>query len=1057
MTLEDFFTLTEMKDGLMALARVEELVSVMKEEKDTNVTNISEAARQWCTVASTLAATENKDILDHFIRLDGLYFLDRWLQEAQKCSSDASDSFVEESIVALLRALEKLPIDNDRSVSSGISVTVKNLCDVKSFMVQERARALFESWTQRSNKDADHQVVEKNTGCHYNGVKPVNAIVAVESGCLQDSIVESSPAKGSADLDNHVDKPAGGECENSRCADSYQSDSIKDVKISSPNNQDTCQKTLSCVNKEDASEGNPRGSSTMTKPCQESLSIMEERKSSMGTHNSPVQMESNVDGRSLDVPELKALSNDERETDTIKRSQDRHGKTEICSVSASSEHVSSSADPVNVQHAVTQSTTQSNFDAKGNEFFLKKTLPADLDGDTLASKPKIGMVDGVGQEHSRSTVEREATDRADGCYSNVLQDISSTRNVLRKPGDMEASFSRKEDIGVINNVKELAGESILKVGGGKDSATAGNVSKSMIDTKVLDKIDKRRSDLELEYGVEDALEVARQVAKEVEREVVDYRKEFCSSSSEKNSGGVAHPGSPDSINGEQEQHVTGPQNEVRIRKNLSSGALSPNGKNHSISTDNTDKPQECMHDQDSSQVTEAAQEPVVNIEKGMCHFDLNEEVFLEEMDHPTTPSSAPSGSVASGSAPITVVSASKAAAPGFPMAPLHFEGELGWKGSAATSAFRPASVRRTPEAEKSISVEGSSQSSKQRQDFRYIDLNVAEGDTGGATDPVLSKQVPVSSDLHSGESSIEVSSRRAERLKLDLNRIGDNEETPSDWKMEGGFVYHHRNGHYSPSPASSSSSRPPSMRNFDLNDNPSFLDHSNDLRPDLGKASSLDMNTCVGAKLDDPVISIMGTRVEINKNEFVPQTRSFLPNGQVPEFLMGTNFAKAGGGAGVRSTMAYTSSPPIYGYNGLTAGSSMSLSPAMYGPGSVHYMVDSRGAPVVPQVMGSPVAAPSTYSRPQFLMSTTGPLSGLNGVATPRPNFDLNSGLTVEAENREPGGFRQLFIPGQGVLMEEQMRSTSQPMNSGMGMKRKEPEGGWDLYPGGYKQKAPWQ
>jgi hypothetical protein len=72
MTLEDFFTLTEMKDGLTAPSRVHELVAVMKKEKFTVVKNIGDATRQWAAVASTVAATENKDCLDLFINLDGL-------------------------------------------------------------------------------------------------------------------------------------------------------------------------------------------------------------------------------------------------------------------------------------------------------------------------------------------------------------------------------------------------------------------------------------------------------------------------------------------------------------------------------------------------------------------------------------------------------------------------------------------------------------------------------------------------------------------------------------------------------------------------------------------------------------------------------------------------------------------------------------------------------------------------------------------------------------------------------------------------------------------------
>nr|DAD36000.1 TPA_asm: hypothetical protein HUJ06_006640 [Nelumbo nucifera] len=88
----------------------------------------------------------------------------------------------------------------------------------------------------------------------------------------------------------------------------------------------------------------------------------------------------------------------------------------------------------------------------------------------------------------------------------------------------------------------------------------------------------------------------------------------------------------------------------------------------------------------------------------------------------------------------------------------------------------------------------------------------------------------VSSGLLSGESSIGVSSRRAERLNLDLNRVDESEDALSSyWRMDEKSPYHHRNGNQSSSPSSASSSpRQPSMRNIDLNDNFSVFDDSHD-------------------------------------------------------------------------------------------------------------------------------------------------------------------------------------------------------------------------------------
>ncbi|XP_047316767.1 uncharacterized protein LOC124920342 [Impatiens glandulifera] len=158
MTLEDFFTLTEMKDGLAVPARVKDLVNVMHREKDSIVKSMGDMTRQWSTVASTIIATEDKDCLELFIQLDGLCFIDRWLNDAQRFSVETSDNFVEESITVLLRALEKLQIGYERSSASGILLTVENLLKHGSSRVQDGAKALFDQW--KKNGDTDQVSVE---------------------------------------------------------------------------------------------------------------------------------------------------------------------------------------------------------------------------------------------------------------------------------------------------------------------------------------------------------------------------------------------------------------------------------------------------------------------------------------------------------------------------------------------------------------------------------------------------------------------------------------------------------------------------------------------------------------------------------------------------------------------------------------------------------------------------------------------------------------------------------------------------------------------------------
>ncbi|KAF7115088.1 hypothetical protein RHSIM_RhsimUnG0065300 [Rhododendron simsii] len=459
----------------------------------------------------------------------------------------------------------------------------------------------------------------------------------------------------------------------------------------------------------------------------------------------------------------------------------------------------------------------------------------------------------------------------------------------------------------------------------------------------------------LEYGVIDALEVARQVTIEVERDFGDRRE-----SSESNS--------PESIH-------------------------------------------------ESFQVTEAAQEPEVNTEKGVGDFDLNQEGCSEEMDRPTNAITNH----------IFVVSASRAAAaPRLPLAPLQFEGARGWKGPSATSAFRPVSPRRFVESDSTHIGGGTHSSPKQRrQDFLGFDLNKTD-----SADDEIANLIPGKQILVSGESSVEVGPRRSEGLKLDLNRISEDDDAPPDWSIEG-RICDHKNGHLSPPPSSSTSSM---LRNIDLNDQPSLCNDSSNLQPYFGKSSSLlNLNGSEGTKSGDSVIYIMGTRVKVNQNDFDPRSPS-LPNGRILGPSLDDNLAKRGGFSAMESPMPYAP-PPVFGY-----------SPCV---------VDSKGAPVVPQTWDSA----STY-QPPFVTHKMGTHPGSMEAGPSRlPNVDLNPGFIIERGNRESSeGVLQIFNSGEVWLNGEPLRVNSQPSSDSGGTgKRKEPEGGSEPYPFGYRHQPQWK
>ncbi|KAK9164507.1 hypothetical protein Syun_005409 [Stephania yunnanensis] len=778
------------------------------------------------------------------------------------------------------------------------------------------------------------------------------------------------------------------------------------------------------------------------------LSTCPAEKTSMRVDSCPLVAECNT-LQSPDFTNSKDLNTDVKGSDCEKLDPRKEGdkKTSLASTSSELEQVSSTERPKEEQQMV-ESSIPCKSDAE-ESFSSKKNVSSGPDDDVTkqASELKSGVADHGIPKHSRTMVDNDFMTGAAGCYSR--------KYMATKP-----EYQDEENIKANDSEEELANEPLTKVGRGKGYATVRTISRPDMDTK-LSKLDNGRPDMEFDYGVDDALEVARQVAKEVEQEVVDYREQFCSSSEKISEAGVLQPSSPDSINGNSIndadlQHLSRAQSETSNQQNLTGEGFSASGEHDLIDIPKSDKAEDSMPETDSSLVTEALQMP----EKGLCDLDLNKEICSEEMDPPRS----------SNTAPITIVSASKALAPSLPAVPLHFGGELGWKGSAATSAFRPASPRTTVDGEKTVSVDGSShiskqrllektpsvdetsQSSKKRKALLDFDLNVAEGNNDIGADLPQAKQIAFSSELASRESSIEVNSRRAERLKFDLNRVDDHEDAPtSDWRTEARFQQHHQNG--SASPASSSSSRQPSIRNINLNDNPSCFDDPSDRPSALAGYSLMDPNSSGVIKRDDPIISIMGTRVEINRKDFAPQTRSFLPNGRASEFPFSS---KPSGGVATQSPVAYAQGHAFSGFN-LTPGSCMSMPPTIFGLGSGPCVVDSRGTPVLPQLMGAPVDVPPSFPRQHFLMSMPNSQVNLNRVGIAEPSLDLNSGFSVmDPESRERGGFRQLFTPGQSISIEGPGGSASQPLNLGVGVKRKEPEGGLELFNVGYKHQTQW-
>ncbi|MCO5591125.1 hypothetical protein L7F22_045106 [Adiantum nelumboides] len=132
--------------GLANIAAVDHLLYKMKQEKS--------APSQRITAAKILSGTTKDDCLKKFVLLGGVSILEEWIQEGSKVrSSDASmkdgDKVLDEEMMVILQALEKLPISLETLKGCSIGKSVKQLRSVRNGEIQKRARKLVDTWRKR--------------------------------------------------------------------------------------------------------------------------------------------------------------------------------------------------------------------------------------------------------------------------------------------------------------------------------------------------------------------------------------------------------------------------------------------------------------------------------------------------------------------------------------------------------------------------------------------------------------------------------------------------------------------------------------------------------------------------------------------------------------------------------------------------------------------------------------------------------------------------------------------------------------------------------------------
>ncbi|THU57674.1 hypothetical protein C4D60_Mb03t06000 [Musa balbisiana] len=422
--------------------------------------------------------------------------------------------------------------------------------------------------------------------------------------------------------------------------------------------------------------------------------------------------------------------------------------------------------------------------------------------------------------------------------------------------------------------------------------------------------------------------------------------------------------------------------------------------------------------------------------------------------------------------PASITVASPAKGPFFPPEILlKTKGEPGWKGSAATSAFRPAEPRKVLEMPANGSDNPPSHGTgKQGRLLLDIDLNIADERILEETASQNSVQTTVSTVGF--VSTHDTPTRTAGGVDLDLNRVDDDMENRQFLSSTS-----HRLLEVSILPIRPASEGFPGgesnvLRNFDLNDRPGLGEVGVEPIPRGQQANNTSyvpfLAPVAGHRTSNSEFGCVSSYFHPNSYPAVA-IPSFLPDrGEQSNPVVATlGFQRTMGsvtGAGNLGTDIYrgpvlSSSPAVafspataYSYSNLPFPNSFPLASTSFSGGSTPY-VDSSSVggscyPAFPSPFVGPVGAVSShFPRPYLISFPEGSASSVsdNNLKWSRQGFDLNTGPgsgDMEAKDeRLPSSSRQLLVASSQVFMEEQARTYTLP---GVGSKRKEPEGSWD-------------
>ncbi len=207
MKLDEIAAILDKDGGLLNVGVVERLVQLMPNDPHDGTGKVADVLAHRTMLAGVIAATENAECLNQFVSRGGLRLLDEWLQEAHKGkvgdggSPKECDKGVEDLLLALLRALDRLPVDLKALKTCSVGKSVNHLRSHKNLEIQKKARRLVDVWKKRVDAEMKASGEAKPGSGHgiswsykQSSAELVHPLTKIGSGGIPEVAVKSSGA-----------------------------------------------------------------------------------------------------------------------------------------------------------------------------------------------------------------------------------------------------------------------------------------------------------------------------------------------------------------------------------------------------------------------------------------------------------------------------------------------------------------------------------------------------------------------------------------------------------------------------------------------------------------------------------------------------------------------------------------------------------------------------------------------------------------------------------------------------------------------------------------------